>query len=369
MGSPARAVSFLTDLTSWHADTFRSDSTGDFDTTALHGLRITSSTSGRMVCDFPVDKRVQNRFGTLHGGCIGNQSFLHYSQGCELVHVRIVARGPVLTLIIWFAATLVDDVSSGAIVSVAPHAGVSVHMSMNYLSPTPGGQDCEVDAHVTKAGRTLAFADVEIRNKRTGKVTARGTHIKFIPPMPDPTASSSNIKMPPGAPKAAATPEAAEDFITDMINDVREGFQADATRNFEATALCGLRDITATRGQVVCVLPVNQRVQNRYNTLHGGCIGRHAQQHLSVVFFAYGHCYAFCCRALTKRASLWGKGHMLNLQCTCTQLAHRCFENTAAVCCCCCCYCCCCCCCRCCTNAMHSGLQLRWWMSLGLQLS
>ncbi|DBB17966.1 hypothetical protein WJX82_004459 [Trebouxia sp. C0006] len=239
MGSPARAVSFLTDLTSWHADTFRPDSTGDFDTTALHGLRITSSTSGRMMCDFPVDKRVQNRFGTLHGGCI---------------------------------ATLVDDVSSGAIVSVAPHAGVSVHMSMNYLSPTPGGQDCEVDAHVTKAGRTLAFADVEIRNKRTGKVTARGTHIKFIPPMPDPTASSSNIKMPPGAPKAAATPEAAEDFITDMINDVREGFQADATRNFEATALCGLRDITATRGQVVCVLPVNQRVQNRYNTLHGGCI-------------------------------------------------------------------------------------------------
>jgi len=217
----------------------------------------------------------------------------------------------------------VDDVSSGAIVSVAPHAGVSVHMSMNYLSPTPGGQDCEVDAHVTKAGRTLAFADVEIRNKRTGKVTARGTHIKFIPPMPDPTASSGNTKTPPGAPKAAATPEAAEDFITDMINDVREGFQADATQNFEATALYGLRDITATRGQVVCTLPVNQRVQNRYNTLHGGCIGRYMHlhpagiacqqrytvsmsmiisccKHVSVAFLAYGQCYAFCSRALTR---------------------------------------------------------------------
>ncbi len=295
MGSPARAVSFLTDLTSWHADTFRFDSTGDFDTTALHGLRITSSTSGRMVCDFPVDKRVQNRFGTLHGGCIGNQIFLHYSQGCELVHVHIVARGPVLTLIVWFAATLVDDVSSGAIVSVAPHAGVSVHMSMNYFSPTPGGQDCEVDAHVTKAGRTLAFADVEIRNKRTGKVTARGTHIKFIPPTPK--VSNGDAKTPPGTPKAAATPEAAEDFITDMINDVREGFQADATRNFEATALYGLRDITATRGQVVCILPVNLRVQNRYNTLHGGCIGRHMQQHILQALHVSRHMLSACPRS------------------------------------------------------------------------
>lgn len=239
MGSPTRAVSFLTDLTSWHTDQFRPDSTGDFDTTALYGLKITSSTSGRMVCDFPVHKRVQNRFGTLHGGCI---------------------------------ATLVDDISSGAIVSVAPHAGVSVHMSMNYFSPTPGDQDCEIDAHVTKAGRTLAFADVEIRNKKTGKVTARGTHIKFIPPMPKPSASGVNDKMPPGTPSAAATPEAAELFISDMISDVREGFDLESTQNFEATALHGVKDITATHGQVVCTLPVTQRVQNRYNTLHGGCI-------------------------------------------------------------------------------------------------
>ena len=61
---------------------------------------------------------------------------------------------------IYAAATLVDDVSSGAIRSMSEHPGVSVHMSMNYFSPTPGGQDCEVDSHVTKAGRTLAFAQV-----------------------------------------------------------------------------------------------------------------------------------------------------------------------------------------------------------------
>lgn len=38
-------------------------------------------------------------------------------------------------------------------------------------------------------------------------------------------------------------------------------------------ALNGLKDIRATPGRIVCTLPVTKRVQNRYNTLHGGCIG------------------------------------------------------------------------------------------------
>ena len=68
-------------------------------------------------------------------------------------------------------------------------------------------------------------------------------------------------------------PQEAEAFITDMVSAVLEGFQPEATTNFEATALHGLTDITAASGTVVCTLPVKQRVQNRYNTLHGGCIG------------------------------------------------------------------------------------------------
>ena len=69
-------------------------------------------------------------------------------------------------------------------------------------------------------------------------------------------------------------PSEATGFIADMIADVQEGFQPDATTNFEATALHGLTDISATSGRVVCMLPVTQRVQNRYNTLHGGCTGK-----------------------------------------------------------------------------------------------
>ncbi len=39
------------------------------------------------------------------------------------------------------------------------------------------------------------------------------------------------------------------------------------------SALNGLKDIRASSGCVLCTLPVTKRVQNRYNTLHGGCIG------------------------------------------------------------------------------------------------
>ena len=169
------------------------------------------------------------------------------------------------------AATLVDHVSSGAVVSVSPHGGVSVHMEMNYFSPTPGGQDCEVDSRVTKAGRTLAFAEVKIRNKSSGKVTARGTHIKFIPPMPDAKTSATNL--PKGTPKAAISPVGAIEFMYCMPTEYLECFYPDATQNFETTALHGLTDITASTGQVKCVLPVKKRVQNCYSTLHGGCIG------------------------------------------------------------------------------------------------
>lgn len=170
-------------------------------------------------------------------------------------------------------ATLVDDVSSGAVVSVSPHGGVSVSMSMTYLSPTPGHQDCVIDAKVVKAGRTLAFADVEIKNKRTGKVTARGTHIKFIPQVTVKGSSDAPVPKPEGAPEAANTPAAADSFISNMCSKTLDGFDLDATQSFDTTALYGLKDITATPGQVVCTLPVHKRVQNDYHTLHGGCTG------------------------------------------------------------------------------------------------
>ena len=128
--------------------------------------------------------QVQNRYGTLHGGCI---------------------------------ATIVDTVGTAALVTMSPISGVSLSISVDYLSPQPGLEECEVTAQVqcrldassylrsqsilksagnwvnlnegftcfwnwqvVKAGRTIATIAVELRQKRTGKLVAVGKHIKFL---------------------------------------------------------------------------------------------------------------------------------------------------------------------------------------------
>jgi acyl-coenzyme A thioesterase PaaI-like protein len=41
-----------------------------FDST-LEGLEVTGGGPGSVVCKLHVSKKLQNRYGTLHGGCIG----------------------------------------------------------------------------------------------------------------------------------------------------------------------------------------------------------------------------------------------------------------------------------------------------------
>ena len=79
-----------------------------------------------------------------------------------------------------YAATLVDVIGSAAIFTVAEHSGVSLQISVDYLSELPSGEDCEITATVAKLGRSTATAIVELRHKRTGRLTARGTHVKFL---------------------------------------------------------------------------------------------------------------------------------------------------------------------------------------------
>lgn len=78
------------------------------------------------------------------------------------------------------AATLVDVVGSAAIFTIAEHSGVSLQISVDYLSECPGGEESEITATVAKVGKSTATAIVELRNKRTGRLTARGTHVKFL---------------------------------------------------------------------------------------------------------------------------------------------------------------------------------------------
>ncbi|GLC50518.1 hypothetical protein PLESTB_000388500 [Pleodorina starrii] len=190
-----------------------------FDHTALQGLTVVEVAEGRIVCEMPVSERVQNRYGTLHGGA---------------------------------TATLVDTISTAALLTTCPHSGVSVHLAVTYLAPMPGSrtspsnspetkpnsrpnpspgsgsgpgssdsaagsgaagagqaagaaatsgrgpgtaghhqhqqqqqQDAGaevvvIDARVTRVGRQLASMAVELRRKASGQLVATGTHTKFL---------------------------------------------------------------------------------------------------------------------------------------------------------------------------------------------
>ena len=79
------------------------------------------------------------------------------------------------------AATLFDVVTSGVLVSVAPYGGISVNMSINYISPIPIYHICEIEAKITKVGRKLAFAEAIARDLNTGKLAATYTDVKIVP--------------------------------------------------------------------------------------------------------------------------------------------------------------------------------------------
>lgn len=50
----------------------------------------------------------------------------------------------------------------------------------SYLKGARAGEDIVVDAKTIKAGKTLAFLEVELKKKSTNDIIARGTHTKFI---------------------------------------------------------------------------------------------------------------------------------------------------------------------------------------------
>lgn len=79
-----------------------------------------------------------------------------------------------------FAATLVDVIGSAAIMTIAEHSGVSLQISIDYLSELPAGEECEATATVSHLGKSTATASVDLRVKRTGRLAARGTHVKFL---------------------------------------------------------------------------------------------------------------------------------------------------------------------------------------------
>ena len=113
------------------------------------GERIVSAADGRARMELDVTDKVKNPVGVLHGGAL---------------------------------ATLVDSAGTVAIMAAPTNAekkpGVTTDLNISYLSATRDGT-VTADARVVKVGRTLAFADVEVR-RGDGTVVAVGRITKFM---------------------------------------------------------------------------------------------------------------------------------------------------------------------------------------------
>lgn len=115
---------------------------------SMAGISLQSIEAGRATVTLPVTDAMVNMVGTLHGGAI---------------------------------ATLVDDAGTIAIMS-ADHdsrPGVTTDLNVSYFSAAPLGETVTAEARCLKAGRTLAFVEVDIRNS-AGKLVAQGRMTKFM---------------------------------------------------------------------------------------------------------------------------------------------------------------------------------------------
>ncbi|XP_046588395.1 acyl-coenzyme A thioesterase 13 isoform X1 [Neodiprion lecontei] len=121
-----------------------------YDVVLIYALPVTVVSAGDGKCrvEFPVEDGHLNGGGTLHGG---------------------------------FTATLVDCISTYALMTTGTGApGVSVNINVSYLNAASPGEVIVVDAKTCKAGKRLAFLEVELSKKDGGRLVARGQHTKFI---------------------------------------------------------------------------------------------------------------------------------------------------------------------------------------------
>ncbi|XP_028168919.1 acyl-coenzyme A thioesterase 13-like [Ostrinia furnacalis] len=123
-------------------------STKGFDSN-LRKLKVVSCGNGKMVTEFKVGPEHLNQRGTLHGG---------------------------------FISHLVDAISTYALTTndTIETRGVSIDLSVTFMSAAREGDNIEVEAVTRKTGKKIAFLEVEVRNKDKNVVLATGRHTKYI---------------------------------------------------------------------------------------------------------------------------------------------------------------------------------------------
>lgn len=119
-----------------------------FDARALAGLTAICAQPGRVSCALEVTEGLSNRYETLHGGCI---------------------------------ATIVDVVTTAALVTRSEFGGVTLELNCSYLNAAKVGEWVEVEARVLKVGGAVAVLACTLTARGSGRVVAEGRHTKYLP--------------------------------------------------------------------------------------------------------------------------------------------------------------------------------------------
>ncbi|XP_011214495.2 acyl-coenzyme A thioesterase 13 [Bactrocera dorsalis] len=140
MGTSKKGVDFIKAISN-----IISKSTG-FEST-LKKVQIIDGADGKCTAEFKVAPEHLNRGGTLHGG---------------------------------FTATIVDMVTTYALMSKPCNPGVSVDLHVTYLKAAKEGDTILVSANTIRAGKKLAFIECVLMQKNDGAIVAKGGQTKFV---------------------------------------------------------------------------------------------------------------------------------------------------------------------------------------------
>ncbi|KAK8959560.1 hypothetical protein KSP40_PGU021705 [Platanthera guangdongensis] len=114
----------------------------------LHGLRVDLVEPGRILCSMDVPPRLLNLGKFLHGGA---------------------------------TMSLVDLVGSAVFYTVgSPTDGSPLEISTTYLNSSYVHEEIEIEAKVLRAGKAVGVANIELRNKKSGKLFAQARYTKHF---------------------------------------------------------------------------------------------------------------------------------------------------------------------------------------------
>ncbi|XP_017096358.1 acyl-coenzyme A thioesterase 13-like [Drosophila bipectinata] len=113
----------------------------------LRMIKMVDGGNGRAVGEFTVCPEHCNRQGTLHGGLI---------------------------------STILDNVTTYAMMSKGSHPGVTANLSVSFLAPAKLGEVVQIEANTVRAGKKMAYLDCVFKLKSDGRILAKGGQVKYI---------------------------------------------------------------------------------------------------------------------------------------------------------------------------------------------